>query len=186
MLSNFEFSKPAFFLNLNVDKISLKWLNLEEQNFKVGRYLEVGSYNLWDTGKYSMASLVKDYMDGNMVVIQPESSATDAAKLMLKNRIGSLIVKNDATYLGILTEGDISRKVIAMEIAPTEISVKEIMSKDILAVDSRSTMREAFLEMNKRKIRHIAVTDNGRYIGVLSIKDFANYYSNGLVKQTGK
>ena len=171
---------------MNVAKISLKWLNLERRNFKASRYLEVGYHNLWDTKKYSMTSLVKDYMDGNMVTIQPEASATDAAKLMLRNRIGSLIVKNDATYLGILTEGDISRKVIAMEIAPTEISVKEIMSKDILAIDSRCTMREAFLQMNKRKIRHIAVTNNGRYIGVLSIKDFANYCSNGLVKQTGE
>ncbi|MBT6716835.1 MAG: CBS domain-containing protein [Nitrospina sp.] len=125
---------------------------------------------------------VKDYMDGKIVTIDPEASATNAAKLMLEHKIGSLVVKKDGTYLGVLTEGDISRKVTALEIAPNEIPVKNIMSKDILAIDGRSTMRKAFLEMNKRKIRHIAVTDNGRYIGILSIKDFANYYSNRIVK----
>lgn len=129
---------------------------------------------------------VKDYMNENMVSIEPEASATDAAKLMLEHKIGSLFVKKDAAYLGVLTEGDICRKVTALEIAPNEIPVEDIMSDDILAVDSRSTMRKAFLAMNKRKIRHIAVTENGRYIGILSIKDFANYYSNRIAKRTGK
>ena len=133
-----------------------------------------------------MATLkrVKDYMDENVVTIEPEASATDAAKLMLENKIGSLIVKKDATYYGILTEGDISRKVTALELVHNEVPVKNIMSDEILTIDGRSTMRKAFLEMNKRKIRHIAVTENGRYIGILSIKDFANYYSNRIVKQT--
>ncbi|MBT4259625.1 MAG: CBS domain-containing protein [Nitrospina sp.] len=133
-----------------------------------------------------MATLkrVKDYMDENVVTIEPEASATDAAKLMLENKIGSLIVKKDAIYYGILTEGDISRKVTALELVHNEVPVKNIMSDEILTIDGRSTMRKAFLEMNKRKIRHIAVTENGRYIGILSIKDFANYYSNRIVKQT--
>ena len=62
---------------------------------------------------------VKDYMDGKIITINQDASATEAAKLMLKNKIGSLIVKNDETYLGILTEGDISRKITALEMAPT-------------------------------------------------------------------
>ncbi|MZH40939.1 MAG: CBS domain-containing protein [Nitrospinae bacterium] len=126
---------------------------------------------------------VKDYMDEKIVAISPESSATDAAKLMLGNTIGSLVVKKGEIYLGVLTEGDISRKVTALEKDPAKTLVIDIMVKDIIAVESRSTMRSAFLEMNKRKIRHIAVTENGRYVGILSIKDFANYYSSRVKKR---
>ncbi len=129
---------------------------------------------------------VKDYMDEKIVAISPEFSATEAAKLMLENRIGSLVVKKDDIHLGILTEGDICRKVTALEKDPNEVPVNDIMVRDILAVESRSTMRAAFLEMNKRKIRHIAVTENGRCVGVLSIKDFANYYSNQVKKRIKK
>jgi signal-transduction protein with cAMP-binding, CBS, and nucleotidyltransferase domain len=143
---------------------------------------------LYDRTNYSMASLnrVKDYMDEKIVTIYPEASATDASKLMLENKIGSLVVKKNETYLGFLTEGDISRKVTALEMDPNKIPVKNIMVKAILAVEARSTMRKAFLEMNERKIRHIAVTENGRYVGILSIKDFANYYSNRVNKSIKK
>jgi CBS domain-containing protein len=52
------------------------------------------------------------------------------------------------------------------------------MNKEIISVESNSSMEEAFKEMSKRKIRHVAVTDKGRYVGILSIKDFATYYTN--------
>jgi len=129
-----------------------------------------------------MSSLknVKDFMNGNIVTISLKASVTDAAKLMLKHKISSLIVKQDETYYGILTEEDITQKVVAQDLVPTEVPVVKIMTPDIIAIESRTTMRDAFLEMNKRKVRHIAVTEHGHYIGVLSVKDFASYYANWL------
>ena len=88
---------------------------------------------------------VKDFMNEKLISIEPKASSTDAAKLMLENKISSLIVKkNDGTYCGILTEEDIFRKVVALEQAPDNTLVKDIMMEDILAVESRSTMRKAF------------------------------------------
>jgi CBS domain-containing protein len=88
---------------------------------------------------------IKNFMNEKLITIEPKASATDAAKLMLENKISSLIVKkNDGTYYGILTEEDISRKVVALEQAPDNTLVKDIMMEDILAVESRSTMRKAF------------------------------------------
>jgi len=125
-------------------------------------------------------------MDEKIVAVNPKASASDAAKLMLENKIGSLIVKDNEIYLGILTEGDISKKVTALEKNPNKVLIEDIMVKDILAVEGRSTMRKAFLKMNHRKVRHIAVTESGRYVGILSIRDFANYYSNRVNKRIKK
>ena len=44
-------------------------------------------------------------------------------------------------------------------------------------------MKKAFIEMNKRKVRHMAVTENGRYVGVLPMKDFTNYYLSRAIKK---
>jgi len=126
---------------------------------------------------------VKDFMSERLITIDPKASATDAAKLMRENKINSLIVKSGEVYFGVLTEKDICQKVVALERVPSETPVEDIMTHDILTVESRSTMRSAFLEMNKRKIRHIAVTENGRYVGILSVKDFANYYSSRILRQ---
>jgi CBS domain-containing protein len=124
---------------------------------------------------------VKDYMDDQIVWISSDASVTHASQKMTDNGVGSLIIKENTFYVGFLTEGDISRKVVAKQLSPDEVTVQEIMSKDIVAVESNSSMEEAFKQMSRRKIRHIAVTHGGIYVGILSIKDFATYYTNKYV-----
>lgn len=121
---------------------------------------------------------VKDYMDDQIIWIRSDASVTHASQKMTESCVGSLIVKENTFYVGFLTEGDISRKVVSKKLNPDEVTAKEIMSTEIVTVESASSMEKAFEEMSKRKIRHIAVTTGGRYVGILSIKDFATYYSN--------
>jgi len=126
---------------------------------------------------------VRDFMDDEILWISSDATATKASQEMTKNCVGSLIVKEDTFYVGFLTEGDISRKVVSKQLNPDEVTAKEIMSKEIVTVESNSSMEQAFKEMSKKKIRHIAVTNKGRYVGILSIKDFATYYTNKHVKE---
>ena len=125
---------------------------------------------------------VKDYMDDQIIWISSDATVTQASQEMTKNCVGSLIVKENTYYIGFLTEGDISRKVVSKQLNPDEVTAKEIMSKEIVTVESNSSMEQAFKEMSKRKIRHIAVSKKGRYVGILSIKDFAAYYTNRHVE----
>jgi CBS domain-containing protein len=121
---------------------------------------------------------VKDYMDDQILWISSDATTTHASQKMTENCVGSLIVKENTYYVGFLTEGDISRKVVSKQLIPDEVTVKEIMTKDIVTVESNASMEEAFKEMSMRKIRHVAVTKDGRYVGILSVKDFATYYTN--------
>ena len=121
-------------------------------------------------------------MDDQILWVSSDATVTQASQKMTENCVGSLIVKENTFYIGFLTEGDISRKVVSKKLSPDEVVVMEIMSKDIVTVESNSSMEEAFKEMSRRKIRHMAVTSKGRYVGILSIKDFATYYINKQVE----
>ncbi|MFQ5716057.1 MAG: cyclic nucleotide-binding/CBS domain-containing protein [Nitrospinales bacterium] len=123
---------------------------------------------------------VKLYMDESLLTIDSGASCLEAAQKMCDNNIGALLVKDKEFYVGIVTEGDLSRRVMAQELSPKEVKVKRIMTSSIVTLDCRVSMTAAFLEMSRKKIRHLAVTDRGRYVGILSVKDFAAYYTHKL------
>ncbi|GJL78622.1 MAG: hypothetical protein NPINA01_16110 [Nitrospinaceae bacterium] len=128
---------------------------------------------------------VKDhvaYMDESILSISAEASAMEAAKKMLDSKLSSLIVVKGGENWGIVTETDLSRKVIAEELNPKETKVKFIMNKPIVSIDSNSTMMKAFVKMGSHNIRHIAVTEDDMIIGVLSINNFISYYKQKFEK----
>lgn len=125
---------------------------------------------------------VKFYMDESIVSIDPTATASEAARKMRDNKIGSLMVDDDGEFVGIITEGDISRKVIANDGNPRDVKVSLIMSKPIISVDGDLSMAAVFLHMRENNIRHCAVTRGKQIVGIVSIKDFATYYINKFSK----
>ncbi|MEK9629954.1 MAG: CBS domain-containing protein [Nitrospinota bacterium] len=124
--------------------------------------------------------LVKDnvvYMDESNLNILPEATVIDAAKKMRDKKLGALIVSGGGQNLGIITETDLSRKVVAEELNPKDTKVKFVMAKPIITIESSSSMMSAFLKMGNNQIRHVAVTEDDLVMGILSMKDFVNYYT---------
>ncbi len=119
---------------------------------------------------------VKVYMEPNIISIKPEMSVLEAVKLMSEKKVGSVFVKEDEKFVGIFTETELLRKVVALEFPPEEMSVSNVMNKSIITIDGESSMISAFIIIQKKKIRHLAVTEGKEIVGVLSIKDIANYY----------
>ena len=116
-------------------------------------------------------------MDESFLNIRAESSALEAVKKMRENKLDALIVVKGSENLGIVTATDLSLKIVAEELNPKETKVKFIMTNPIVSIDSDSSMMEAFVEMGTHGIRHIAVTEEGLTIGILSIKNFVSYYT---------
>lgn len=124
--------------------------------------------------------LVKDnvvYMDESNLNILPEASVVEAAQKMRDKKLGALIVAGGGQNLGIITETDLSRKIVAEELNPKETKVKFIMAKPIISIESSSSMMSAFLKMGTHHIRHVAVTEDDLVMGILSMKDFVTYYT---------
>jgi signal-transduction protein with cAMP-binding, CBS, and nucleotidyltransferase domain len=113
-----------------------------------------------------------------------EASATEAAQTMLDAGQGSVLVQEGKDYVGIVTEGDLSQRVIAEIKKPIEVQVHSIMSHPIISIESNKLMVAAFLIMDKNGIRHIAVTEDSKIIGMLSIRNFSAYYVRKFSKRS--
>jgi CBS domain-containing protein len=90
---------------------------------------------------------------------------------MAENNVGSVVVCDHDQMVGIFTERDYCRKVILMGRSSLNTPVDEIMSKNMIAVHPEQTLEECLELMNKYYIRHLPVEDNGKLVGVVSMRD---------------
>ncbi len=118
----------------------------------------------------------------DIVTIAPENTLHDAAKLMGEKHIGSLIVVNYETPVGIITERDLLREVVDRGIALEkdwlvggasikEEKVEKIMSYPLITISSNSRIKEAAQIMIEKKIRRLAVGEAGKIIGIVTSSD---------------
>ena len=123
-----------------------------------------------------------EFMSSPVVRIDSDGSIQDAAILMEKSHVGSLIVEQYGDDIGIITERELSQKVLAKGGNPEEVKVSDIMST-VQTMDRYMPIEEANLFMHKNKIRHLGVTDDDKIVGILSIKDLVAYYSRDFRMQ---
>lgn len=114
--------------------------------------------------------LVKEAMKANPVTVTPKTSVKEAAQLMKKKRIGNCIVVDDKP-VGIITESDILKKVVAEDKKASEVLVEEIMKTPLIVTDPYIDIEEAMKTMSKCNIRRLPVIENGELIGIITQKD---------------
>ncbi len=125
---------------------------------------------------------LENIMIRDIVTITPENTLHDAAKLMGEKHIGSLIVVNYETPVGIITERDLLREVVDRGIALEkdwlvggasikEEKVEKIMSYPLITISSNSRIKEASQIMIEKKIRRLAVGEAGKIIGIVTASD---------------
>jgi IMP dehydrogenase len=106
-----------------------------------------------------------------MVAIRPQDTVLDAVKLMATENIGAAIVMNGDKLVGILSERDYARKVVLMGRSSETTLVEEIMTANVICVSPRTKSRDCMALMSEKNIRHLPVVDNGRVIGMVSVRD---------------
>ncbi|NCF50157.1 CBS domain-containing protein [Gammaproteobacteria bacterium] len=103
--------------------------------------------------------------------VGPDDSVLEAIKIMAEKGIGSLVVLQDETLLGILSERDYARKVIIKGRSSETTRVSEIMTEDVLTTSSGQTVNQCMNLMTEKKIRHLPVVEDGVVVGMISIGD---------------
>ena len=104
-----------------------------------------------------------------------------ACEILEKNRIGALVVvdtkekQSDHHVVGILTERDIVKTISHHQLDIEQKPVSEIMSKNVVSASPETTTDEAISLMVENQIRHLAVLEEDRLIGVISMRDI--FYS---------
>ena len=103
--------------------------------------------------------------------IGPDALVYDALGEMAYRNVGALLVRVGDEIVGIISERDYARKVILKEKASKHTPVREIMSPAVVCVGPDQRVDGCMALMSDRRIRHLAVVDQGRAIGVISIGD---------------
>ena len=112
-----------------------------------------------------------DHKGSQVVSIAPDASVFEALKLMAEKSIGSLVVMQGDSLVGVITERDYARKVIIKGRAPGDTPVAEIMSTEVVTISPGQTVKECMTIMSERRIRHLPVLVDGRVVGLISIGD---------------
>jgi predicted transcriptional regulator len=116
-------------------------------------------------------------MQRTIETIRSDEPVAEAATRMLEKQIGSLVVREDNEIVGIVTEADIVRKLLAHQLDPGATRVGSIMNSPLVDIDINRTVRDASELMTKHRIRHLAVTDHGKTVGILSVRDLVKMVS---------
>ncbi len=120
-----------------------------------------------DLPRYRMA---KELMSRDVVTTTPDASLDEAARIMGEKHIGSLIVTNYKTPVGIVTERDLLSKVLALGLFLKDETVKEVMSYPLAGISSLALIKEVAQMMINRKGR-LAVFDAGTLVGIITASD---------------
>jgi CBS domain-containing protein len=126
---------------------------------------------LTETTKEMMRSLVvQDIMSSPVKTIDEGSTMAEAAQMMGRHHVGSLIVMDKDEREGIVTERDLMSHVYAYAKEPDQVKVGTVMSKPLITIDHDSTIKEAAIRMIRKKGR-LVVMKNGTMVGIVTASD---------------
>jgi len=115
---------------------------------------------------------LRDVMKNNPTMLGIEATVAKAAKTMCHDEVGSVIILENNQPIGIVTEEDITCKVVAKDLKPSTVQVREIMSTPLITVSADKTVGDAAHMMVKHKVRRLPVIDaKKKVIGIVTVRD---------------
>jgi CBS domain-containing protein len=112
------------------------------------------------------------------ITIERDTDAQTAARIMRDRGIGSLFVTNGKEIVGILTDTDMVRRVVAAGADTRKTTAEQIMSAPILTIEQNKTVLDANDMMAQTHIRHLGVTQDGKLVGMISVRDLVVFLTN--------
>ena len=114
--------------------------------------------------------LVKDVMTRAIISVNTETTIFQVAKMMEQSGIGAVLVKKNGNLSGIITDRDYATKIVSHNL-PSDTPVEQIMSSPLITINFDESISAAAERMTNKKIRKLAVTDNGNIIGLITSTD---------------
>ena len=114
--------------------------------------------------------LVEDVMTKAIISVSTETTVFQVAKMMEQGGIGAVLVKTNDYLSGIITDRDYATKIVAHNLS-SDTPVEQIMSSPLITINFDESISAAAERMTSKKIRKLAVTDNGNIIGLITSTD---------------
>jgi CBS domain-containing protein len=122
----------------------------------------------------SVADLLKSKPTRAVISVRPEQSVLEAIKVLAAEDIGAAVVMSGGHIAGIFSERDYTRKVVLKGRSSDTTRVEEIMTPNVVVVSPRTNTRECMQLMTDKNIRHLPVAEQGRVVGMVSIRDIVS------------
>ncbi len=103
--------------------------------------------------------------------IPPDATVYETLQMLADKNVGALLVMQDGSVVGIISERDYARKVVLKGKFSKDVPVSEIMSSHILRIDPDQDVETCMELMSDKRVRHLPVVENGRVVGIISIGD---------------
>jgi CBS domain-containing protein len=120
-----------------------------------------------------MANSVRDAMTEDPRSIGASAMVVEAALLMREDDIGSLPITDDEQLVGMITDRDITTRVVAEAADPKITPVGDVYSRDLISVEPENDLEEALQLMARHQVRRLPVVENGRLVGIVAQADIA-------------
>ena len=124
---------------------------------------------------------IRDIMEKDVITIENDKTAQDAAKIIAENDISFLVVMNDGIPQGVLSESYFVRRIAVEDKKSSEVLISEIMSYKFRSVGPTTTIEDAIQKMLNKNIRRLLVLDNEKLVGVVTQTDLASYLRDQLL-----
>lgn len=112
------------------------------------------------------------------VTVERDTDVQTAARIMRDRGIGSLFVTNGKEVVGILTDTDMVRRVVAAGADTHKTTAEQIMSAPIMTIEEGKTLLDANDLMAQTHLRHLGVTREGKLVGMISVRDLVVFLTN--------
>ena len=121
----------------------------------------------------SSSILVKDIMSKVLISVNLTTTAFQIANMMQLAEIGAILVKENGTHVGIITDRDFATKITANNL-PLDTPVEKIMSSPLITINYREQISVAAKMMSDNKVRKLAVAEKGKIVGLITSTDLVN------------
>lgn len=116
-------------------------------------------------------SYVSELMTKNVVIMDVNKSALEAASLMMEKNISTLVLTKNNEPVGMVTERDFLRRICAKNLKASEIKLEQIMSSPLITIEPTVPIEMAAATMEEKRIRRLVVVQNRKMLGILTGTD---------------
>jgi len=127
------------------------------------------------------ATVVRDIMTKQIVMIDHDQTALEAAKIMTEKGISSLFVVKENVPVGIVTERDFIKKICAKAKPVAHVRIDDIMSKIMTTAEPETPIEVAVQRMVNHKIRRLPIIEGGKLVGIITVTDLAKHLRTTLL-----
>ena len=124
---------------------------------------------------------IRDIMKKNVVTIEDDKTALDAARLISEKDVSFLVIMKNDIPVGVLSESDFVKRLAADDKKASEVIVSEIMSSNFRWVEPETEIEDAIQKMLNNNIRRLVILDNSKLAGVITQTDLTGFLRDKLL-----